>query len=64
MNTNVIARHIGIGMLAFCATFVQTSMFATVQFGGAANAQSVHSSDTARANGAYAATSETAGRQV
>ncbi len=45
MNTNVITRQIGIGMLAFCATFVQTSMFAASHFGGAANAQAIHASD-------------------
>ena len=37
MNTNVITRHIGIGMLAFCATFVQTSMFVASHFGSPAN---------------------------
>ncbi len=45
MNTNVITRQIGIGMLAFCATFVQTTMFATSHFGGAASAQAIHASD-------------------
>jgi hypothetical protein len=45
MNTNVITRQIGIAMLAFCATFVQTSMFAASHFGGAANAQAVHAAD-------------------
>ena len=45
MNTNVITRQIGIGMLAFCATFVQTTMFATSHFGGAANTQAIHASD-------------------
>lgn len=45
MNTNVITRQIGIAMLAFCATFVQTSMFAASHFGGAANAQAIHAAD-------------------
>jgi hypothetical protein len=45
MNTKVITRQIGIGMLAFCATFVQTTMFATAHFGGTANPQAVHTSD-------------------
>ena len=41
MNTNAITRHIGIGMLAFCATFVQTSMFVASQFGIPANTPSI-----------------------
>ena len=41
MNTKAITRHIGIGMLAFCATFAQSSMFAVSHFGGTANAQSI-----------------------
>ncbi len=45
MNTNIITRQIGIGMLAFCATFVQTSMFAASRFGGAANTPAVHATD-------------------
>ena len=44
MNINVITRQIGIGMLAFCATFVQTTMFASSHFGGA-NTPAVHVSD-------------------
>jgi hypothetical protein len=42
MHTNIITRHIGIGLLAFCATFVQTSIFAASHFGGAGNTQAVH----------------------
>jgi len=45
MNTNIITRQIGIGMLAFCATFVQTSMFAASHFGGAVNTPAVHAAD-------------------
>ena len=45
MNTDTITRHIGIAMLAFCATFVQTSIFAASHFGGAANTQAVHASE-------------------
>lgn len=41
MNTNVITRHIGIGMLAFSATFVQTSMFVASHFGSPANTPSI-----------------------
>ena len=41
MNTNVITRHIGIGMLAFCATFVQTSMFVASHFGSPVNTPSI-----------------------
>jgi hypothetical protein len=41
MNTHMITRHIGIGMLAFCATFVQTSLFAASHFGGAGNTPAV-----------------------
>ncbi len=44
MNINVITRRIGMGMLAFCATFVQTTMFATSHFGGATSTQAVHAS--------------------
>lgn len=33
MNANIITRHISIGMLAFCATFVQASMFVISHFG-------------------------------
>ena len=51
MNTNIIARHVGIGMLAFCATFLQATLFATSHFGAAANAQSVHATDAGLANG-------------
>jgi len=45
MNTNIITRQIGIGLLAFCATFVQTSMFAASHFGGVASPQAVHAAD-------------------
>jgi hypothetical protein len=53
MNTNTITRQIGIGMLAFCATFVQTSMFAASHFGGAANAQAIHASAARVAQGGH-----------
>jgi hypothetical protein len=33
MYTHLITRHISIGMLAFCATFVQASMFVASHFG-------------------------------
>lgn len=33
MNTNIITRHVSFGMLAFCATFVQASMFVISHFG-------------------------------
>ena len=33
MNTNLITRHVSFGMLAFCATFVQASMFVVSHFG-------------------------------
>ena len=45
MNTNIITRQIGIGLLAFCATFVQTSIFAASHFGGVASPQAVHAAD-------------------
>ncbi len=45
MNTNIITRYIGIGMLAFCATFVQTSIFAVSHFGGAGNTQAGHATE-------------------
>ncbi len=51
MNINVITRQIGIAMLAFCATFVQTTMFATSHFGGATNTPAVHASDARVAAG-------------
>ena len=54
MNTNIITRQIGIGMLAFCATFVQTSMFAASHFGGAANTPAVHADDARVAQSATA----------
>ena len=44
MNINIITRQIGIGMLAFCATFLQTTMFAASHFGGAANTPAIHAS--------------------
>ena len=53
MNANVITRHIGIGMLAFCATFVQSSMFVASHFGGSANAQRIEASQ-ALGDSAYA----------
>jgi hypothetical protein len=56
MNSNIIARQIGIGMLAFCATFLQTTMFATSRFGGAANTQAVHATDARVAHGGNEAT--------
>jgi len=45
MNTKILTRQIGIGVLAFCATFVQTSIFAASHFGGVANPQAVHAAD-------------------
>ena len=45
MNTNIITRQLGIGMLALCATFVQTSIFAASNFGGAVNTPAVHAAD-------------------
>jgi hypothetical protein len=33
MNTHIITRHISFSMLAFCATFVQASMFVASHFG-------------------------------
>jgi hypothetical protein len=30
---SIITRHVSIGMLAFCATFVQASMFVISRFG-------------------------------
>jgi hypothetical protein len=54
MNTNIITRQIGIGMLAFCATFVQTSMFAASRFGGAADTPAVQASDARVAQSAVA----------
>jgi hypothetical protein len=62
MNTNIITRHIGIGMLAFCATFVQTSMFAASHFGGAANTPAVHATD-ARVAQSRTTVSESANRR-
>ncbi len=54
MNTKIITRHIGVGMLAFCATFVQTSIFAASHFGGAGNTQAVHASDARVAQSGHA----------
>ena len=51
MNTNIIARQIGIGMLALCATFVQTTLFAASHLGGVANTASVHATDARVADG-------------
>ena len=64
MNTNVIARHVGIGMLAFCATFVQTSMFATAHFGAAPSAQSVSVSELSLANGGNMVNKEAGSRRA
>jgi hypothetical protein len=63
MNTNIIARQIGIGMLAFCATFLQTTMFATAHFGGAANTQAVHATDARVAHGGNMVNQEAASRR-
>jgi hypothetical protein len=63
MNANIIARHIGIGMLAFCATFVQTSMFATAHFGGVASAQSVRTAQVELAYTRTAVNKETDSRR-
>ncbi|HEV7432792.1 MAG TPA: hypothetical protein VGN77_07085 [Steroidobacteraceae bacterium] len=62
MNTNIITRQIGIGMLAFCATFVQTTMFATSHFGGSANTQSVHASDARIADSTHQVATDAANR--
>jgi hypothetical protein len=64
MNTNIIARQIGIGMLAFCATFVQTTMFAASHFGGAANTQAIHASDARLAHGGIMVNKEAASRRA
>ena len=62
MNTNTITRQIGIGMLAFCATFVQTTMFAASQFGAHTNAQAVQASDTQLAADGRAVSTDANGR--
>ena len=64
MNTNTIARQIGIGMLAFCATFLQTTMFATAHFGGAADTQAVHSTAARVAHGGNMVNKEAASRRA
>ena len=63
MNANIIARHLGIGMLAFCATFVQTSMFASARYGAAASAQSVRTAEAGLANRGTAANQESDSRR-
>jgi hypothetical protein len=63
MNTNIIARQIGIGMLAFCATFLQTTMFATAHFGGSADTQAVHATDARVAHGGNTVSEEAASRR-
>jgi hypothetical protein len=45
MQTHIITRQIGIAMLAFCATFLQTTLLATSDSGGAANSAAVHVTD-------------------
>lgn len=64
MNTNIIKRQIGIGMLAFCATFVQTTMFATSHFGGAASTQAIHASDARVAYSDNMVNKDAAGRRA
>ncbi len=54
MDTHIVTRYIGIGMLAFCATFVQTSIFAASHFGSTDNTQAVHAAQARVAQGGAA----------